>query len=162
MLAFSLIMVYFCTDDKIRNMKHTLHLFFLLFFISHVSAQEAILVIEPEIVEENYGGDISNDNLDIELLAWVKNNTEDSLILRWERIIVDQPTDWQTQVCDNNFCYDAEVSTNIDTEIGIFEPVILLPQDSFQLIFHVLPENAGRGGENSSCHFHWRKPRMKS
>ena len=128
-------------------MKHTLHLFFLLFSISYASAQDQILVIDPVTVEENYGGDISNDNLDLELVTWVKNTSEDTLSLKWERVIVNQPTDWQTQVCDNNLCYGAEISTNFDAEIGIFEPVTLLPKDSFQLIFHVLPKMQEGMGE---------------
>ncbi len=127
-------------------MKHTLPFFLFLFFTSHTFAQDAKLVIDPVTVEDTYSGDLSNPNLDIELHATVKNVSPDSLSLRWERIILDQPTEWLTQVCDNNFCYEAPISTNFDLEKGINEPVILAPDSSFVLIFHVLPKTqAGIG-----------------
>lgn len=127
-------------------MKHTLLVFsFLFVFLMLLNGQdEPVLVFEPSTVEKNYTGDISNSGLDIELHTLVKNLSDDTLYLRWERVIVNQPIEWWTQVCDLNFCYDPPVSTNIDLEKGINEPVVLLPKDSFDLIFHVLPN--GREG----------------
>ncbi|MEM7070026.1 MAG: T9SS type A sorting domain-containing protein [Pseudomonadota bacterium] len=122
-------------------MKHTLHCFFLLFLLTYsASAQDSKIQIEPATVEQNYDGDLSNVDLDIELTAVVKNISDDTLLMTWKRNIINQPTEWLTRVCDNNFCYESHIGTNFDLNIGIDEPVILLPDSSFNMILHVLPK----------------------
>ena len=118
-------------------MNRALLIFSILSLFSMVGYSQA-LSISPTSVEESFSVDITNPNLDLELTSLIKNeSTTDTLFLKWERIIVDTPLDWQTQVCDNNLCYDPAISTNLDSIVNA--PFRLLPEESFELIFHVLP-----------------------
>ncbi len=110
-----------------------------LFCFHQAFCQDQSLSITPTTVEETFSIDLSNSSLDLELYAEVKNLSSDTLMLRWERIVIDQPVEWWTQVCDRNFCFDPPISTNYDPLAGIFEPVLLEPDSAFTLIFHVLP-----------------------
>ena len=126
-------------------MKETVHLILLLSFPFLLSAQEA-LSFSPIEVEETFVVDLSNSNLDLELYSTVRNNTADTLMLKWERVVIDQPTDWNTQVCDKNFCFSEDISSNYNDITGVKQPVLLAPEDTFKLIFHVLPKGiAGVG-----------------
>jgi hypothetical protein len=114
-------------------------------FIGFVHGQ-GVLSISPADVEETFRVDISNTALDLQLETMVTNTSADTLLLKWQRVVVSQPQGWLTQVCDNNFCYEPPVFTNYSAEHNINEPVVLLPGASFKLIFHVLPKGeAGVG-----------------
>jgi hypothetical protein len=119
--------------------------FLLLFPVWFVSGQ-SVLSISPADVEETFRVDISNTALDLQLETVVTNTSSDTLMLRWERMVISQPQGWLTQVCDNNFCYEPPVFTNYSVEHNINEPVVLLPGTSFKLIFHVLPKGEAGSG----------------
>jgi hypothetical protein len=128
-------------------MKHVLlilgHL--LLINILWVEAQP-MLSITPNPAEQTFQVDLNDLNLDLEVYAEVKNTGSDTLHLLWTRYEMNVPQDWYTQVCDVIACYNPDVSTNYDPEHNYTEPVILLPDSSFTLIFHVLPNGtAGTG-----------------
>lgn len=116
-----------------------------LFSVLPLTAQTSVS-FSPTDVEETFQVDISNTSLDLQLETIVTNTTDDTLMLKWERMVVSQPQNWLTQVCDNNFCYEPPVFTNYSPEQNINEPVVLLPGSEFKLIFHVLPKGvAGTG-----------------
>lgn len=117
-------------------------LFILLITSLPAFGQDTKLIIEPTTVEQSFSVDLSDDKLDLELYTTLKNDGTDTLYLKWERVINDSPVDWWTQVCDNNLCYDPPISTNYNGQ-NINEPVILEPDSSFTLIFHVLPNQVG-------------------
>ncbi len=121
---------------------------YLLLFIAYTvigNCQESALSITPKSVEESFTVDLNDPDLDLELITTISNESaEDTLFLKWERSILDTPLEWQTQVCDNNLCYDPGVSSNFDGNVNA--PVFLEPNSSFELIFHVLPnQTAGIG-----------------
>ena len=112
---------------------------FILIWLSINTFGQGLLKIEPTMVEQTFSVDLSDPTLDLELYSTVTNLSSDTLMLKWERIINDSPVDWWTQVCDKNLCYDPPISTNYDPGRNIREPVLLEPDSSFTLIFHVLP-----------------------
>lgn len=126
-------------------MKQTLLLVIISLVTFSLNAQ--VLTIEPIPVEETFNVDLSNEILDLEMHATVTNNTDEEIQLKWVREVIDKPAAWRSQVCDNNTCYVEQVSTNYDPDNGVDEPVILGAGQSFELIFHVLPNQAAGVGE---------------
>lgn len=126
-------------------MKHTLLLIFLFFTVSVVLAQSPI-TIEPNPVERSFVEDLSDEFLDLELYAKITNTTNEPVSLKWTRIVNSKPSAWETQVCDNVFCYLPAVSSNIDENLGLNEPFVLEAGESFDLIFHVLPNSMEGAG----------------
>ena len=112
-----------------------------------LSLNAQVLTREPIPVEESYDADLSNEFLDIEMHATVTNNTNEEISLKWVREVIEKPAEWRTQVCDNNTCYVPQVSTNYDPDNNINEPAILGAGQSFDLIFHILPNQAAGSGE---------------
>jgi hypothetical protein len=122
-------------------MKHYLPLILTVFFLGPLAAQP-ILSVEPNPSEKNFQVDLSDLDLDLEVPAIVKNLSRDTLRLKWVRVVMKKPSEWSTQVCDNNFCYLPQVSTNYDARIGLREAVVLPPDSAFTLTLHVLPNGA--------------------
>jgi len=125
-------------------MKHTLLLNFLL-FISAIGWAQSPITIEPNPIDAAFSEDLSDEFLDLEIYAKITNTTNEEVSLKWTRIVNEKPSAWQTQVCDNLFCYLPAVSTNVDENIGLNEPFVLEAGESFDLILHVLPN--GMEGE---------------
>lgn len=126
-------------------MRQYLQLVLLCLFTYSVQAQD--LTIEPIPVEETFNVDLSNEVLDLELHATITNNTDEEMQLKWTRKVISKPDAWRTQVCDNNTCYIPQVSTNYDPDNGVNEPSVLAAGASFNLIFHVLPNQIEGTGE---------------
>lgn len=122
---------------------------FVLFFFLIVTTltQAQVIKIEPEIVNQAFTNqNLSDFTLQLQQYAKVTNVTKQEIRLRWTRIIIDQPLDWETQVCDNNACYIPRVSTNIDPSVGFSQPVVLKPDSSFNMGLYIVPNGAkGRG-----------------
>lgn len=137
--------VFLCQAKPMR-MKKILLLASLIIPMTSVFAQE-ILTISPVPIEQSFFVDLSNSYLDLEMHTTLTNNSEDTIQLRWVREITEKPEAWQTQICDNNLCYDPIVSTNYDPNLGINMPVYMNPGESFNLIFHVLPKGFAGYGE---------------
>jgi hypothetical protein len=126
-------------------MKHILLLIFSFLFLQVARAQSPI-TIEPNPVTNEFSEDLSDMFLDLESYATITNTTNETVSLRWTRVVQSTPTDWETQVCDNVACYLPQVSSNIDPELGLNAPFELEAGESFELIFHVLPYGtAGEG-----------------
>lgn len=157
-IYFLLINAYLCHCQKDKTkatldhnlktilMKHIILLNILFFFFLNLSGQN-LISIDPNPAEAEFNVDLSDFDLDLEVHTTVKNLTSDTLLLRWERFEMTSPDEWDTQVCDPNACYLPSVNTNFDPDLQINEPVILLPDSSFELIFHFLPN--GEGGEGA-------------
>lgn len=119
----------------------------VIFLVTALSAQAQVIKIEPETVAADFKNqNLSDFTLQLQQHAKVTNLTKQEIRLRWTRVIVNQPLDWETQVCDNNACYIPRVSTNIDASVGFSQPVILKPDSSFNLGLYIVPNGApGRG-----------------
>ncbi len=118
-----------------------------LFLLFSVLAQAQMIKIEPETVTKVYTNqDLSDGSLQLQMYAKVSNLTGQNIQLKWTRVIVDQPIDWETQVCDNNLCYTPIVSSNVDASLPLNQPVIIKPDTSFEIGLYVVPNGAaGRG-----------------
>jgi hypothetical protein len=106
--------------------------------------QAQSLTITPNPKKIIYEGVNLNQFNDLEGHVAVKNNTADTIRLKWERVIPAAcPNGWETLVCDNNFCYSAEVSSNINPTTGNGLAYILAPGETHDgLILHVRPASS--------------------
>lgn len=119
-----------------------LFLFFLLTSLSALKAQD-LVTITPNPVDTIFEVDgarlASGEPFDLVAAATIVNNTVDTLLIRWERNVVNLPTGWETKICDENLCYVEFVNSNIDAELMLNEPLILEPNSTSNLDVHFVP-----------------------
>lgn len=121
-------------------MKKTLLAFLLILFLPLLTqAQDTLLKVSTTMVEEEFMVDLSDLNLRLELKVDVINNSDDTLKLKWERFVLNQPENWETQGCDNNRCWLPFVNSNYDQVAGILEPFVLPPDSNFVYTLYLLP-----------------------
>lgn len=115
-----------------KNIPSFLALALSFFLVFSLNAQD--LLLSEDFVQADYTNvDLTNNFIDLETKITVTNNSTEVLELRWERIVVvaNTPAEWQSQICDNNFCYGFETSTNYDPLNGMNDPFVLQPGESF-------------------------------
>ncbi len=112
---------------------------FILFLPLFSTAQDTLLKVSTTILEEEFMVDLSDLTLRLELKIDVINNSTDTLKLKWERFVLNQPENWETQGCDNNRCWLPFVNTNYNESAQILEPFILPPDSNFVFTLYLLP-----------------------
>jgi hypothetical protein len=129
-------------------MKQTLlaSLLFVFFLPLLSPAQDSLLKVSTTLLEEEFMVDLSDLSLRLELKIDVINNSDDTLKLKWERFVLNQPENWETQGCDNNRCWLPFVDTNYDEAAEILEPFVLPPDSSFVYILYLLPNGQAGSG----------------
>ena len=121
-------------------------LFLFLIITSFVQAQ--VIKIEPATVVQTLNNqNLSDPFLQLQFYAKVTNLTNQEVRLKWKRVVIDQPLDWDTQVCDNNLCYTPIVSSNIDAALGLNQPVLIKPDTSFEIGLYIVPNGASGKGK---------------
>ena len=98
------------------------------------------LDVTPNPYEANLVFDLSNTYDDLTFHVRLKNNTRQTLNLRWELIVDETEADWRYSVCDQNTCYFTTNTTNVDFYDRIpYAPVIMLAGDTAKLELNVFP-----------------------
>ncbi len=128
-------------------MKHLLLAIIFFFALNTEVFCQNTIKIETVPVEMNFNVNLADLTLSVQLPTKVTNLTNQEIQLKWIRSIKNKPSEWDTQVCDKNFCYLPLVNSNIDQSIGLNAPVILSAGESFDLIFYVLPNGVEGSGE---------------
>lgn len=128
-------------------MQHFVPLFsiFFIMLVPYIGNSQAIAVASAT-VEETFEVDLSDSFLTLEMKTKVTNTSGDSIALKWTRLELDKPGEWDTQVCDNVDCYIPIVGSNIDPDLGLNAPVILAPDSSLDMILYVLPNGIPGSG----------------
>lgn len=80
-------------------MKQTLLLFFLTFSI-YLSAQVTLKLTEPE----GSTTALSSED-DVTAKGFIKNESDQTITVKWKRNVVQLTDGWDTAVCDKNLCY---------------------------------------------------------
>lgn len=118
---------------------------YILVLSSAVSAQNLVSVSSTS-VEKKFIADLRDASLSLELRSKITNTSNHNLSIKWNRTVINQPFEWETQVCDKNSCYLPAFNTNYDPAAGIIVPVTLAPGASFDLMLHIFPNRtAGTG-----------------
>ncbi|MFT4762856.1 MAG: hypothetical protein ACI9LN_004845 [Saprospiraceae bacterium] len=116
---------------------------FLAFILLAFCASAQILEITPNPVMMNFEDVDLTDNYIEEIGHYdITNTSSEAVSLRWVRIVSpDCNADWQLPVCDNNQCYSAAVSSNVDANLGLDAPAILQAGEMSDLFsLHVKPK----------------------
>jgi hypothetical protein len=105
--------------------------------------QAQSLTITPNPKKIIYEGVNLNQFNDLEEHVSVKNNTNDTIHLKWQRQIPSAcPPGWETLICDNVNCYAAETSTNYSpvTNPNLIYPFTLAPGETYDnFLIHLRP-----------------------
>lgn len=113
-------------------MKRFIVLFTFLLITFVLSAQTGFHML-PNVVE----GIGDTGNLDIKIRADVVNETDTTIEVGWERIVMEMPDVWSTYVCSDITCAPPS---------AFFGSFLLPPNDTVNLDCHFLPEaTAGNG-----------------
>lgn len=83
--------------------------------------------------------------------AYVVNNSRSDVELKWVREEINFESSWQSAVCDNNTCYAASVSSNINPGSAPNVPVVLSPGDTSILDVHLYPFGSRGEGAVEVC-----------
>lgn len=124
-------------------MKASILAIFITLSLSVVTnAQQDIVTLLPNRVDTLFQVDQASSYDDYVAKGLIKNNTADTLYLRWERRLLSIPNGWTTKICDANLCYVEIVGSNIDPDLLLEEPVIVPPFGTANLDVHIVPYGA--------------------
>lgn len=123
------------------------HFLLFLFFLGFCWGLQAQRLVKVETLSETdmRVKDISDISLEIEFTVRLTNLSYDTLQLKWDKKVFKQPSDWLTQVNDDNGIYLPNVNSNFGPIPGTETPLTILPGQSTEVSMHILP--LGREGE---------------
>ncbi|MBK6480636.1 MAG: T9SS type A sorting domain-containing protein [Saprospiraceae bacterium] len=96
------------------------------FFVSMSVNAQTMLTLEPNPVSMV----VKSNDLDVAGKASLKNNSKDTLIVKWSRKIENITQGWSSAVCDKNFCYIPTIDTM---------KLVLAPGEISNMDIHVYP-----------------------
>lgn len=119
----------------------------LFLFIFQIGLAQVSLSLTPNPVEAS--GVADPDDLFFEIIGYatLKNEGTETVSIKWERVVVDMPGEWESLVCDFHQCYVAAVYSNIADNLGLNEPVVLAPGESSNLDVHAIPKGVTGSAE---------------
>ena len=121
-------------------MKHLLLFIFAFLFSWSLQAQLSVEVY-PDDLTYDLQTDLTYEFSEPVAHAWVINNSNETVNLRWEREIIGAncPLEWKYRICDDTACYSSNTASNVIFGGGLFKPVSLPPGDTTILDVHVVP-----------------------
>jgi len=126
-------------------MKHIIHTILLILFTAQLWAQDGEqtgISFSATTIDSTFTVDITNSDLDLGIHTVIKNNTQDSVNIKWVRTFRDMPMSWESYICIDNFlCYFPGSSTNYDPANQIEDPLPLPAGASIDFALHILPQN---------------------
>ena len=99
---------------------------------------QSSLTIEPAMVKKQVMADLSDLSYEEVIKVVVSNPTNQTLELRWDKVVAYQPSNWESQVCDKVASYPPQVVTNFDPLQGMKAPIVLTPGETFDLYLTIL------------------------
>jgi hypothetical protein len=117
----------------------------LIALMGSLTAQAPLTITPAEIEVE--GVALPDDFHEIIGYATVKNVSNDTINLKWTRVIIDMPDAWESQICDLNFCFLPIVYSNFAPDLGLESPVPLAPGGETNMDVHILPKGVAGTAE---------------
>jgi hypothetical protein len=118
-------------------MKHILpYLFSFLFLSLH---GQSVLEILPNPHINTFQVDLKDFWAEPIAQSRIKNISDQTINLRWEREIVNAPAEWEFRICDTVACYTSSIISNVVLGGQPNIPIPLLKKESTKLDVHVLP-----------------------
>ncbi len=121
-------------------MKQAILIFFTTLLCSQHLLAQSDLDVAPSPLEASVVFDLSNTYDDLTFHVRLKNNSKQTINLRWELVVDETEEGWRYSVCDQNTCYFTTNRTNVDYYDRIpYAPVIMLPGDTARLDLNIFP-----------------------
>lgn len=125
-------------------MKQAILLTYLFLCVLAVSAQP-LLRVEPSVLRKDVSVDLLDVSYEEVSKVSITNTSSRFLQVRWDRLVVQQPGNWEVSICDDLRTYPPFVNSNLDLGFGVNSPIELSPGESFDLYLNVKPYgSAGR------------------
>lgn len=83
--------------------------------------------------------DNGNDPFEFIAKGKITNVSDQTLSVRWQRVFVEGPAEWEAQTCDFNQCWSPIVESNIQESLDLNEPLILMPGDTSNMDVYLNP-----------------------
>ena len=117
-------------------MKNAIRIVLILFSVN-LNSQITTEIMDP-IVYENF--DFSEWDIKINIL--VKNTSTDTINLKWEIKREEEhcEEEWRVSHYDYNLCYTEFITSNVDPDFPIFNPVVMPPGFEYYQILVVYPD----------------------
>lgn len=128
-------------------MKHCLLSLSLLLLGLPAALAQVSFSFTPDTLEISDYFNPSDPDYELVGYARVKNESNQSVNLKWTRVLVDVPDGWEVQVCDTNLCYNQVVYSNIAPDIGANFQLPLIPGGTTNMDVHVKPKGIAGTGE---------------
>lgn len=138
---------YFLKFSKVWLMKQIILPFIIFLLAFQIGSAQLNLTLTPNPIETSGIADPSDLFIEIIGYATLKNEGSETVSIKWERVIVDMPEEWDVQVCDLNQCYVSIVYSNISDDPPVNAPVTLAPGESTNLDVHIMPKGVPGDGE---------------
>lgn len=133
---------------KIHSTFHSSLFFFIVFYLfiwEKTNAQSFSVTPNDDIIYNHFGVDISNSSFDVPFSFTLKNDSNQTISIKWNRIMEEGcAQNWDFITIDKNLTFTNGILTNVDPVIGTYVPLELQPgeiDDLFQIIF--LPNQTG-------------------
>ena len=110
-------------------MKHFLLSIIFVLIGLHLKAQVSIS-LNPDLVS------VDVDPMQFETVAhaWIRNNSEEALTIKWVRSVESITDMWESAICDLNACWSTTISETPEDQL-----IVLEPGDSSNLDVHIRP-----------------------
>lgn len=103
------------------------YILIISFFIVSMSVKsQTTLTLEPNPISML----VKTNDLDVAAKSSLKNNSKDTMVVKWSRKIENITQGWSSAVCDKNFCYIPTIDTM---------KLILAPGEISNMDIHVYP-----------------------
>jgi len=112
---------------------------FLLVAVVNLASAQANLVFIPESIEVEGVADPGDLFIRIEAHGLLKNEGDESITFRWERVVDESPEAWDFLTCDTNQCYEPVVYSNIQEGL-LNVPVTVGPGETTPLDVYARPK----------------------
>lgn len=132
-------------------MKQLLLSFFFLFSMGSLFAQQDDLTLSHS--DTVFTSSPLDEIIHNDLIAhtYVRNNSRQSMNLRWELTNFSQPAGWETYICDSVNCFPSGVLSNVVIGGNPYAPVPLEPGNGSLIDLHLSPNDVTGTGYAQIC-----------
>ncbi|MDX1666365.1 MAG: T9SS type A sorting domain-containing protein [Saprospiraceae bacterium] len=120
-------------------MNKILPLIFSLLLLPAMLLTQEYIRSQPSVVTEVFSVDLSDEADVLETEALLINDSPDTLELHWVKEVLEEPEGWETQYCDNEYCYGPGMDSSIDPYLGMFQSIVLWPGDTLNMALRLYP-----------------------
>ena len=102
-------------------------IFYLLFGAMVATAPSMTAQVNIVVAPDSVFVSLPATEHEINLPSYMTNSTGSSVIIRWTRVVEQEPLGWEHAFCDKNLCYFGSINSKVfelaDGESGLLKPI---------------------------------------